>query len=299
MKILVTGSEGLVGRELGRQLKERGHEVVPFDTALAGRLDVTQQEWFAAYVDDEEVEGVVHLAACSRVVWGEQMPGVCINTNVRGTWNAVHACSVAHRKPWLLFASSREVYGECGLQPVREEYARRPLNTYGMTKCLGEDLVLHARKTDGLRTAVVRLSSVYGSTLDHHDRLVPAFARAAGQGGKIYLHGVEKTYDLVHVEDAARGLAKVCDILGAGDDKLMPIHLTTGEGTEITKLARWAKAFAERKGRTVEIERAGFRGYDVTMFVGDPMRASAHIGWKAQISAADGFGRLADEYSRL
>lgn len=125
--------------------------------------------------------GVVHLAAVSRVVWGQRDPDLCWRTNVAGLQNLIRLALAQRSKPWVLFSSSREVYGQAPSLPVAETTALNPLSVYARSKAEGERIVLGARN-QGLQTAVLRLSNVYGCTKDHADRVIPAFAGAAVEG---------------------------------------------------------------------------------------------------------------------
>ena len=152
-----------------------------------------------------ECSGVIHLAAVSRVFWGEQNPGLCWETNVKGTENVLTAASRMNPKPWVIYSSSREVYGHPQSLPVTEDAPLAPVNIYGRSKAAGEELVNKAR-TKGLTTAIVRFSNVYGSTSDHSDRVVPAFARAASLGEPLRVDGPDHVFDFNHLEDTVRGL---------------------------------------------------------------------------------------------
>jgi UDP-glucose 4-epimerase len=68
----------------------------------------------------EGVAGVVHLAAVSRVIWGERDPVTCHATNVTALQSLVDLCATGAR-PWIVFASSREVYGIVQQLPVQEQ----------------------------------------------------------------------------------------------------------------------------------------------------------------------------------
>jgi UDP-glucose 4-epimerase len=99
-RILITGSSGLVGAALARALERRGTEVVRFDLRASGSAhgDVRERGHVARAVAD--VSGIVHLAAVSRVVWGERDPETCWATNVDGTRNVLEELSSeASRSP--------------------------------------------------------------------------------------------------------------------------------------------------------------------------------------------------------
>lgn len=287
--ILVTGSAGLVGRALTRALRGLGRTVHSLDLAAPPGLDrgdVRHARDVARAITG--CAGVVHLAAISRVVWGERDPQLCRATNEGGTHNVVAAALAAVPRPWLLFASSREVYGQPDTLPVREDAPLRPVNVYGRTKIAGERLLDDARAA-GLTTAVVRLSNVYGCPQDHRDRVVPAFTRAALRGTSPRIEGTDHTFDFTHIDDTIRGLLAAIAALDAGVRGLPALHLLTGVPTTLGELARIALDLA---GSAVPPVLAPPRDYDVARFVGDPRRARDVLGWQAQISIRTGVSRL-------
>lgn len=297
MRILVTGSEGLVGTELCKRLDAAGHVVERMDLKLFHTAnasiyqDVAERYDCAERVRNFAPDGIIHLAACSRVVWGEQRPEECARTNVLGTLNIVDALA----KGWFLFVSSREVYGNPSTLPVTEDAPRRPINTYGWTKALGEEIASNARKR-GINVGVVRLSNVYGRTTDHPDRVLPAFAKAAALGTKINIAGPLKQFDFVHVEDAARGLQGAAAYLHAGRE--MPtIHFTTGVGTSLEMLAHKCNTAARRLGLPgASIHPMQVRDYEVAGCVGDNARANDVLGWQPKVAVEDGIEMMVAAY---
>lgn len=287
--ILITGSSGLIGHALKTRLKARDLPVRDFDIARSLAEDTRNSEALAAAI--EGVEGIVHLAAVSRVVWAEQDPGLTQAVNVDALRSLLAAASAGRRRPWVIFGSSREVYGEAGALPVPEDAPLAPLNVYARSKVTGEALMAEARQV-GIVANVVRFSNVYGSTADHSDRVVPAFARSAALGGLLRLDGPENMFDFTHIDDVADGLALHVAATRAGE-ALPPVHFVTGRGTTLHDLAGIATRNAER---APEVEIAPSRTYDVARFVGDPARAAALLGWRSRIAIAAGFARLAADY---
>ncbi len=295
-KILVTGSRGLVGKGLVAALRARGHEVSGLDLRGAGaeRGDTRCRGHVAAAV--AHVDGVVHLAAVSRVVWGERDPGECWATNVTGTQNLLEACVAASASPWVLFASSREVYGQPAVLPATEDAPLAPVNIYGRSKVAGEELMA-AYRGRGVRTAIVRLANVYGSTADHPDRVVPAFARAASAGQELRVDGPDHTFDFTHLDDAIDGLGRLVALLDAGAADLPPIHLLPGSPVTLGELARLAVGLA---GTRAPLRLAPPRTYDVSRFYGDPGRAARLLGgWVAEVPLRAGVQRLIEEFRSL
>lgn len=287
-KILITGSSGLVGTSLTSALLAEGADVVCFDIRAHGeaRADVVDRAQVCKAVAG--VDGIVHLAAVSRVVWGERAPELCWATNVGGLRNVLDATVQSTRKPWLIFASSREVYGQAKSLPVTEDFPLCPVNVYARSKVEGEQLVVEARRA-GVHACTIRLSNVFGSVADHADRVVPAFARAAALGAELRVDGVENTFDFTHLDDVTRGIVTLVKLLVAGEAPPPPIHFVSGRATTLGELARLAIRLAHSDSM---IRSAPPRNFDVARFFGDPLRAKALLGWKSLIQLEDGLDRL-------
>lgn len=290
--ILITGSNGLVGTSVRAALEARGARVVGMD--LLGthteRGDVRDAALVTAALGG--CCGVVHLAAVSRVVWAERDPRGCWDTNVLGLRNVIDAAEGHEHRPWLIFASSREVYGQSDHLPASEDAPLRPVNAYGRSKVEGERIVCSARSR-GLRAAIVRLSNVYGSTADHADRVIPAFARASVFGSPLRVEGNDHTFDFTHVDDTTNGIIRLIDLLSADRDAPPPIQLLTGQPTKLGELASLA---VELAGRDAAITQEEPRSYDVSKFYGSPARARQLLDWTPRVALREGLGRLIDDF---
>jgi UDP-glucose 4-epimerase len=287
-RILVSGSSGLVGGALAPKLAARGIEVIPLDLRAtgAGHGDVREPDRLRRALVG--VDGVVHLAAVSRVIHGERDPELCISTNVTALLNLLRLAYSSPARPWVIFASSREVYGEPERLPVTEDCPARPVNVYGRSKVEGERLVEAARR-EGLRACTIRLSNVYGSTSDHADRVVPAFARAAAFGQELRVDGADHTFDFTHVDDVTRGIVSLTDLLASGAAPPPPIHFVSGVPTSLGQLASLTIRLA---GTQATVRLAPPRSFDVGHFVGSPARAESTLGWRPERPLEDGLGHL-------
>jgi nucleoside-diphosphate-sugar epimerase len=240
-----------------------------------------------------DVDGIIHLAAVSRVQWGDADPEHCWQTNVIGTENVIRAAADSERNPAVIVASSREIYGEPEALPVHEDMPAAPINVYGRSKAAGERLTLAGRDV-GLNTAIVRFSNVYGSTADHVDRVVPAFARAASEGATMQVCGRGQVFDFTHVQDSARGTIMLLEAMLAGEGNLPPIHFVTGRATTLEQLAEMARQAGGGRSAIVE---APARSNDVATFVGNPTRAEQLLGWRATVAIDDGLRQLVDDFA--
>ncbi len=294
-KILMTGSAGLIGRALSPLLSQQHFQVIPFDKAYpqthTNYGDITQIDSLRQAM--QTCVGVINLAAVSRVIWGEQDPALCRLTNYQGVQNVLQVAQAQTNPPWVIFSSSREVYGQPARLPVHEDMPLQPMNVYAYAKRDAENALLAARQ-QGLQTAIVRLSNVYGSTRDHADRVVPAFARAAATGDAMRVEGWEHTFDFTHVSDTARGILALVQRLQAGVRDLPPIHLLTGKATTLGQLA----TLANQLGRGSScIHEAREREFDVAKFYGNPSRAKNLLNWSAQVSIEQGLQQLIADFT--
>lgn len=291
-RILITGSEGLVGSALRAALEDGRAQVRGLD--LRGPCGEAGDVRNAQRVRDAVAgcRGIVHLAAVSRVVWSERDPQSCRDVNVGGLRNVIETAVESTRRPWLLFASSREVYGQPDHLPVTEDAPLRPVNVYGRCKVEGERLVEVARDK-GLRAAVVRLSNVYGSPHDHADRVLPAFARAALRGGVLQVEGETHVFDFTHLDDTVRGILALIELLSQGQTLPPPINLLTGRPHTLGEAASLAVQLA---GTRAPVVRAAPRPFDVSRFYGDPGRARKLLGWTPRVGLREGLRRLIRDF---
>ncbi|MDF2234811.1 NAD-dependent epimerase/dehydratase family protein [Albimonas sp. CAU 1670] len=285
--ILVTGASGLIGRHLCARFERAGIAFRPFDHARTPEEDIRDPDRFAQAL--EGATGVVHLAAVSRVVWGERDPDLCWRTNVVPL-ETLREGGLARSGRFMVFASSREVYGEQETLPVPEHAPFAPMNVYARSKVAGEGVV-QALRDEGMVANICRFSSVFGCPQDHPDRVVPAFAAAAARGGVIRMEGRGNTFDFTAVEDAVDGLFRLVEASARGE-RLPPLHFVSGRGTTLEDLAR---SVSRHAAPGLEIVDAPARNFDVGRFVGDPSRALQELGWKAETDLEDRLARFVGE----
>lgn len=244
--ILVTGLAGLIGSAIVTRLRDHGVSVREFDNAAHAAQDVRDTAALHAALDD--VIGIVHLAAVSRVVWAERDP-------------ELHA-------------------------------APSPRNVYARSKVAGEEIVARLAQ-EGFVANICRFSNVYGSTADHADRVVTAFATAEALGGTLRMNGPDCLFDFTHIDDVARGLHAAIDLAAAGE-RFDPVHFVTGNPCSLRELADYARDAARSP---VTLSTAAARTFDVARFYGDPTRASELLDWRANIAIEQGMQRLVAEFA--
>lgn len=296
-KVLVTGGAGFIGSNLMREIAQNGFEPLIYDCEDDGgcaNLDIDNSKHILGDVRDfnrlskitDSVDGIIHLAAVSRVIWGFQDPRKCIDVNIAGTVNVLEAARQASSKPWVIYGSSREVYGEPDVLPVKESAPKKVANVYGMTKIASENLCQQYSKDHGLRVGILRFSNVYGGPNDHLDRVTPKFIILSLGRQKIMIQGGGQIFDFTHISDTVNGIMKMMEILDSSDESYVDdFHILTGQGTTLQQLV---SIIDKNTSNDSEVTYGPARSYDVEKFYGDPSKARKRLGFASRIDIEEG-----------
>lgn len=285
-KILVTGSAGLIGSSVTKKLRRNGHEVVDCDI----RFIDNPLSFFSDLIQPiiEECDGIIHLAAISRVIHGQQYPELCQKVNMEGTKKFLEYYKNLSHKPWLIYGSSREVYGEQELLPVSEDATYNPVNKYAEGKVAIENIVNNLGSS-GFNTTILRFSNVYGGLVDHHDRVIPAFCLNALQNETIRIDGKECVFDFTYIDDVVDGILLTVDKMINSKKIDSAIHFTACRGCNLEELANIVLKIS---GSNSLVEYKPPRNFDVSRFYGDFSNAQKLLGWTPKHSLEEGIEKF-------
>ena len=285
LKILITGISGFIGRSLVEEIVNRDlpwkiygidinepvfnspgyREKIDF-----AKVDIREKDTVNAYFTKNQFDGVIHLAAVSRVVDAENDKDNCIATNLNGTKYVVE--SVANSpNTWFVFGSSREVYGEQNVFPVKESAEKSPINIYGECKLKGEELVKKLIR----QYAILRFSNVYGNNYDIGGRVIPAFVRRAINDEPLCLEGGNQIIDFTYVGDTVASIIRTADLLQNKKIQAEEMHISPGIGNKITDII---VCLEQKFGKKLDVQIREKRSYDVQRFVGDSSKRKTVLG---------------------
>jgi len=300
MKILITGSSGLIGSAIIPLLEKDGHVIHRFDirpppsdnnTSFMAE-DINNNKARQQAIKD--IDGVIHLAAVSRVLDAEQNPAKCFDINVKGTMSLLSDLAKLDNPPWVIYGSSREVYGSTSTMPVSEEQSLKPMNIYAESKVVAESLVRNYARLTKSPSVILRFSNVYGSIHDHATRVIPAFVRAAVTGNEIRIDGEDHTFDFTHVDDTARAIRAAVEQMEDGRlAGIETMNVVSGKGTTLRQLANLVQSISSTD---IPITKGKSRDFDVDHFIGDPSHLEDVLGIRCDTPLSTGIERLMNDF---
>ncbi|MCA3572510.1 MAG: NAD(P)-dependent oxidoreductase [Aestuariivirga sp.] len=277
MKIIVTGSQGFLGRHVADHLGRADHEIVGIDksppSGAAGWAQVSADlaQFASALELIRDADAVVHLAAIPRPIG--HTAGDVFHTNVATTFNVVEAARLA-RIPRLVYVSSISVLGYPFGQPfvppkalpVDENSPIHAQDAYGLSKWLGEEIIEAAVRQGGLSAVSLRMPWVQSPE---------TFAAQVGPR-RNSTEAVRDLWSYIDARDAAHGIGLA---LGWRGDGHLRVYLAAAD----TYLEEETAAALARALPSVPLLRAlpGFSGLI------DTAKARQELGFTAQHSWRD------------
>ena len=314
MKILVTGGAGYIGSHTTLELLRAGHDVVVVDNlsnsheealrrvgALAGRrptfhrVDLLDKAALAAVFEATPIATVIHFAALKSVGESVAQPLRYYRNNVTGTLNLLEVMDT-HDVRRLVFSSSATVYGDPATMPITEDMPLSPVNPYGQTKVMVENILGDLYRSDNRwALAILRYFNPIGADPSGRigedpngipNNLVPYIAQVAvGRLPHLPVYGNEYSTpdgtgirDYIHVVDLALGHLKALDKLRDGTG-LHTYNLGTGRGYSVLEVAA---AFERASSRPIPLHNYPPRPGDAAISYADPSRAQRELGWHAE-----------------
>ena len=312
--ILVTGGAGYIGSHTVVKLLERGYGVVIVDNlgnskvnvihqieSITGRKlffyegDVRDRALLVDIFKSHSIDGVIHFAGLKAVAESQAKPLLYYDNNVAGSIALLEEALKANVHT-VVFSSSATVYGEPGITQYDETLPTKPINAYGRSKLMVENLLTDlVNANPALRVACLRYFNPVGAhtsgligedPLGIPNNLMPYLGQVAlGKLPNLKVYGNDYPTpdgtglrDYIHVEDLAEGH---CLALRYLDTR--PGILTVNLGTERPhSVLEVIAAFERASGITVPYEFVGRRSGDLAEYFANAQLAKRTLGWVAQ-----------------
>jgi UDP-glucose 4-epimerase len=307
--ILVAGGAGYIGSHMVAGLAEAGLDVVTLDNlysghrdaVIAGELvegDLADSRFLDELFSRHRFDGVMHFAAHIEVGESIRDPAKYYRNNVTNTQNFLDAM-VAHGVKAFIFSSTAAIFGEPQYVPIDEAHPKAPINPYGRSKWMVEQMLEDYDRAYGLRAIALRYFNAAGADPqrrlgERHDpetHLIPLVLQAAsGRRGAITVFGEDYDTpdgtcirDYIHVNDlCAVHLLALQRLLDGGDSDRF--NLGNGQGYSVREVIDTARRVTSREIPVIQGER---RAGDPARLVADSTRVQNELGWRPGYAALE------------
>ncbi len=307
MRVLVAGGAGYIGSHTCKALAQAGHTPIVYDNLHTGHAwavkwgplekgDLNDRLALDAVMKRHRPEAVINFAALAYVGESMKEPTLYYRANVAGMITLLEAMR-AHDVGSIVFSSSCAVYGVPEQLPIVESTAQRPINPYGRSKRMAEEVLRDACVAHGLGAVALRYFNAAGADPEgelgeEHEpetHLIPLVLQAANGGRPVAIFGTDYetpdgtcVRDYVHVNDLAAAHVAALTVSAAG--RFAAYNLGTGKGASINEVIATArKVTGKPVAATAEARRPG----DPPFLVADASEARAALKWMPRHSELD------------
>lgn len=294
-RVLVTGGAGYIGSHVCKELSRHGFEPVAFDNLSTGHRelvkwgpliegDVGDRQMIELALREVRPMAVLHFGAASFVSESMSLPGKYYRNNVGGSLTLLEAM-VATDVSRIVFSSTCATYGIPEHTPIREDAPQAPINTYGRTKLVIEQMldafdIAHGIKSVSLRYFNACGADSEGDTGEVHEpepHLIPrAILAALGEihdfsvfGGDYPTPDGTPIRDYIHVSDLASAHVAALHYLLRGEPSTK-MNLGIGRGYSVKEVI---EAVSRVTGRQVPLRMSPRRLGDPAILVADCKKA--------------------------
>jgi UDP-glucose 4-epimerase len=300
--ILVVGGAGYIGSHTCLDLASRGFTPIVYDNLSNGHAefvrwgpfehgDIRDRARLDAVLDTYKPAAIVHFAALIEVGESVRNPTGFFENNVAGTLTLLSAAQAAGIDK-LVFSSTCATYGLPQAMPMDETHPQAPINPYGRSKLIVEQILSDLDAYEGFRSVALRYFNAAGA--DPEGRIgewhspethaIPlAIDAALGRRSDFKVFGWDYdtrdgtcVRDFVHVLDLADAHSRAVQYLLDGGESVA-LNLGTGDGTTVKELLSAIEAVS---GKSFPVEYVGRREGDSPMLVANNGKARSVLGWQ-------------------
>ena len=300
MNILVTGGAGYIGSAVAADLVQAKHNVTVLDNLIAGHreavppgaelvvADLREREQVLEVFAQRKLDAVMHFAAFANVGESMQQPEIYFRNNLVGSVNLLEAMAVNGVKK-IVFSSTCATYGIPAVVPIVESTPQDPVNPYGHTKKMVEDVLEWYARLHGFHYACLRYFNASGGTPERGEdhtpetHLVPIILQVAlGQREFVSVFGDDYDTpdgtcirDYIHILDLSSAHLLALEKLA----EVQRIHCNLGSenGNSVLEVIECARQVT---GHPIPIKMGPRRPGDPPRLVANNSHARAVLGWQ-------------------
>ena len=277
MKVLITGADGFIGKELSAKLKEKNFTIIS-----ASRINgINLTKWDIVKAIDS-VDVIIHLAAKTSVQESFLNPREYYYNNLASTINTLELARISKSK--VIFLSSY-FYGPPQYIPVDEVHPLSPHNPYSSSKLLSEEICKGYSRDHDVDSISLRLFNIYGKE-QKGNFLIPDIINQI-KSGKVILNDPRPKRDYIHISDVINAIYNIIKADFRGFDCF---NLGTGESHSVEKIVNLIKKYCPDRFEFFfkNIKRRG----EVLDSVADIKKIKKAFDWQPNIGIEEGIKLL-------
>ena len=314
--ILITGGAGYIGSHVTlKLLEESNQKIVVFDNLENGHIstveklksvrnfdfvkgDLKNPNDLEVLFQNFDIDSVIHFAAYIRVEESVQNPRKYYSNNLVGTINLLNKM-LDYGVKKIVFSSTAAVYGEPKYVPIDENHPKQPINPYGKTKFMVEEILDDYDKAYGLKSIRLRYFNVAGADSknrigESHDpetHLIPNILASAANSEKVFnLFGNDYATrdgtcvrDYVNIEDLASAHISALKYLDK-ENKSDCFNIGTKNGNTVKEVFEVCEKVTSKK---IKVKINPRRNGDPESLVADNTKAEKVLNWKSSMTLND------------
>ncbi len=306
--ILLVGGAGYIGAQCAKLLSKHYRTVVLDDLCMGHKEAVLFSDFEQVSLSDKKslehvfekynIDVVCHFAAHTQVEESMYHPDKYYQNNVVGTLNLLDVMKENNVKK-IVFSSTCATYGNPKYIPLDEKHTQNPINTYGMSKYIDEQMIKDYARSYGLQYTIFRYFNAAGCDPDGQlgcsqipeTHVIPIILQTlTGQRKVFKIFGDDYDTsdgscirDYIHVCDLAQAHLKAIQKMENSTENF-ELNLGTGKGYSVKQLVAGVEKVT---GQKVPVQIAPRRAGDPACLYADSSLAFEKIGWKAEITDID------------
>lgn len=281
MRVFILGGAGYIGSHMVKLAHKAGHEIITIDNLSTGHRDAVLYGQFELcdILDTEKLnkiftkykpDAVMHFSACSIVSESVKNPFKYYHNNVTGTLSVLSAM-VENNCKKLIFSSTAAIFGNPKYLPIDEKHIKNPINPYGKSKLMVEEILKDFETAYGLKYISFRYFNAAGhdqegNLKERHDpetHLLPIVMQVANKKrDSVSIFGEDYETkdgtcirDYIHVNDIANAHLKGLDYLDKSDVQSIELNLGNGEGFSVKEIIKEVENITGKKIKVITENR--------------------------------------------
>jgi UDP-glucose 4-epimerase len=309
MNVLVVGGAGYIGSHMIKLLANTGHVAITLDNLSCGYRDAVKYGEFVEgdlgdpsvldYIfSNYDIDAVMHFAAFIEVGESVRNPAKYYRNNVINTTVLLDAM-IQHDIEYFIFSSTAAIFGEPEYTPIDEKHSKNPINPYGRSKLMVEQILQDYESAYGLKSTCLRYFNAAGADPDgelgeRHQpetHLIPLVLQAAsGRRQNIRVFGNDYPTadgtcirDYIHIDDLCTAHALALEQMQRTGNSAC-YNLGNGQGFSVQQVI---DAVAKITGKDINVIQDVRRPGDPAVLVADPSLAQRQLGWQPKHSSIE------------